>query len=380
MKNKKSLFAVSAVLLLISIGGGFFYYLSSEKHKQADQKTQSAMTAYGKTLAPEANFYVQSQEFRKLLVESSELLSFDNRCKLKTFFADSMSGFGRDEAVGLLKEVILDTNCSARLRVMAVNFLINDHDFEPDYDLAKNRTFTGNVFAGFIADNDFELAFRRLNEWTIELFPNMLSHYRIARWYAWEIEKKPEMTKIKEDEYMAAVDKHLSYGDLLFDRRVNTLDNKNKGHVFEIKATIFYALNDLDRAEEFFKKALEAYNVPPITVFQRTYYKRAKSFYAAFLARNYGETRAKEVRNMLEPTFELDFLNSSLKPNFRDPRRVQLFIMARDSQQPYFPYPNFNRTDIESFYKIYPESRAVIEGLNYAEYAKDVANPNATSL
>ena len=114
---------------------------------------------------------------------------------------------------------------------------------------------------------------------------------------------------------------------------------------------------------------LVALYLPPNNVFQAVYRPRVRNYYAAFLARAYGKERMDTITALLDPLF--DYLIEYQDSQKRKGRIVKFLIAARDSTDPYYPSIDFNRSDIERLYMIYPRSREVIENLDYTEYIKE---------
>lgn len=290
---------------------------------------------------------------------------------LKIAYADSLSEIDPLEGLLVLKEVAVDSQYPNHMRSKAINFIVNDYELAPDYEFAKKYIFTGEPYKNFLQGDDIELAIRRLNEWSDELFPNVIANYRIAKWYASQIYQNPSLTSPNKNQLLSEMHRRLQRGDELFIRYGNTMPNNRIGLAYELKARTIYMAGEpgyKEKAEELFDESIKALKAPPNSIFQLVYLNKVALYYLAFLAREYGDTQAERIRGRAKPFF--DYLETPQEPRLRNVRMVKFLITARDSIGPKYPFPDFNQEDIKNLSRIDERFGNIIDNLNYLEYIK----------
>jgi len=380
--NKKKLIGVLLIVFVSATLGAYFYWHYQEKQKELQlgrDKHSKILQEYAMLNADSVDFLKTSQEFEEIFARHPR--AFDSKMSegmSKIAWADSLSVIDREKGTEILKSIAIDSEYPNSIRAKSINYIIND--FELDFigpDFAAQQIFKGEFFENFLLDSngDVELAIRKLNEWSNALYPNIIASYRIAKWYAAqiyksEVYKNPILAEAKMAEFRDKMNEHVAIGDDLLRRHGNTTQPRIQGLAYELKARIIYLSGgDKEGAEELFLMAKEAYNLPPQSIFQRVYLSRSGLYYASFLIRNYGASRAEDIRALLEGYY--DYYAVFQEPRKRGVRQVSFLIAARDSTSLDYPAVDFNKTDIEMIKKIYPEFGAIIDKLNLLEYAKD---------
>lgn len=358
---KKYIIVVATAILLLA-GGGFYYY-STQPQRRFEEITQKVIN-----FTPENADFVQASNDLESLLSSSKL-SLEQRAFAEVMLGDSLSEIDRNRATQLLKDIARNPEYQAGLRARALTYIADHYELDfIDENFAKEAIFTGEIFENFLleAGGDERLAMRKLNEWSNALFPNVVANYRIAQWYGSEIGKVSS-----EDEKRELRDKMTAYlaeGDRLFSEYKDRLTPNRIGIVLEAKARALHLAGKREEAKRFFQMAIAEYLRPPRTIFQVVHLAQTKLYYVAFLARNYGTTRAEEIRSVLQPMY--NYLSTPQPPEKRNVRLVSFLIAARDSKSPHYPAPDFNKNDIELISQIYPEFGLLINKLNLAEYVK----------
>ena len=391
VNRKKIILIVSFLLLLIFSSTGVFYYFQYREHENQQyrehenqqyrehENQQLFLQQHQQIINSFNSMTVENVDFKKIADELGALLKdprinnldLQKIAQLKIAYADSLSENEPLERLLVLKEVAVDSRYPNHLRSKAINFIVDDYELAPDYEFAQKYIFIGEPFKNFLQGDDIELAIRRLNEWSDEVSPNVIANYRIAKWYASQIYQNQQLSLQNKNQLLSEMHKRLKKADELFIRHKNTTPNGRIGLAYELKARTIYMAGEpgyKEKTEEFFDKSINALEAPPNSIFQLVYLNRAALYYLAFLAREYDDTQAERIRRHLK--FFSDYLETPQEPRLRNTRLVKFLIAARDSTDPKYPFPDFNREDIKNLSKIDERFGKIIENLNYLEYIK----------
>lgn len=363
----------SGIVLLAVLVGGLFFYKTYRVQKAAYDAYQKTVANY-KALKPGATDFVSvGSEFEAILGQYPGVLSKRDESIAKIMLADSLSEVDRKRGTDILKSVARDESYPADKRANAILFIVNDYELDfIDRNFAEREIFSGPVFEDFLreANGNVELAIRKLNEWAIDIFPNeIIGRYRVAKWYAAELYKNPDMPELQRAEFLGQVNRYLAAGDQLLERYRDLIPIQRQGLAYELKArSIYLSGGPISEAEQFFKLAIETYRQPPQSIFQRVYITRSSLYYASFLALSYGRVRADDIRAILK--YYYDYLVTQHSPLERNVRLVSFLIAARDSDSIDYPAVDFNNNDLQRLYQFYPELEPVIDSLKLKEYIK----------
>ena len=359
---KKIIFSL-ALVLLISIGAVWYWrsYRPRLIQIEASREYQAIAEDYYAMTPANANFRQAAKRTETFLNRYTGALSPKEEAAAKIILASSLPSGDRIRMVETLKEVAQSREYPSNLRALAINLIVDDYEINfTDLLFARREIFSGGDFAKALNDagGDEILAIRKLNEWSLALFPTAIPNYRIAKWYASQIYKNPQMTEGEKVKLLSKVGEYLLAGDRI---PMSGSPPQREGLAYELKArTVALSGGTREEAERFFKLAMETYQRPPQTVFQILYLRRSSLFYAAFLARNYGMLRTGDIQTLLKPHYELLSTPQGLEQR---PRLVAFLAAARDSANVIYPAPDFNKSDIKQLQKIYPEFGKVVEGL-----------------
>jgi hypothetical protein len=385
MQSKTIWIIAPITALLGGVGGFYLYQYALENQRALEERAvadralalsefrQVVVYGYGEIRPENVDFLQAGRELEALLNRHQDTLPPLERSTTKIMLADSLSEIDRARGAAILKEVALNEAYPAGSRALAISFIVNDYELDfIDRDFAEKELFTGPVFGDLLreANGDVELAVRKLNEWAVAIFPyEIIARYRIARWYAAELYKNPQMPTAQRLEFQGQVNRYLAEGDRLLERFKNVMPAQRLGLAYELKARATYLSGgSVDEAGRLFRLAAEAYLGPPHNIFQMVYLMRSGLYHAAFLQKNYGPARAEEIRAILGHYYR--YLATPRPPPERNVRLVSFLIAARDSDRPDYPAVDFNRAVLDSLFEIYPEFEVVVNGLDLKEYVK----------
>jgi hypothetical protein len=369
MVSSKKIFLAGLISTILIIVAGVFYYYN-QPTTEPNKEFIKVVSAYGSMTVDNVDFAKYAREFEQYLNKD---ISVPEEGRAKIHLSNAINEIDHERATLLLKEVALDTKYPDHIRSLAINWIVNDYELDSDRAFFRKTVFTGEPFGGFLASGDIELAMRRLNEYSFELTPNAIAGYRVAKWYAAELYKNPQLSAEDKQQLADKMSDWLEKADALLAAHQNAALPQRVGLAYELKARIRHLSartdEDLKMAEESFQKALEVLWREPRTVFQVVYGARALLYYSSFLLRNEGgENKIKNIQSKLDGLF--NYLAVVPEPRQRNVRFINFLIAARDSTEDDYPAVDFNRSDIERLYKAYPRSQTIVESLDYCTYIK----------
>jgi len=295
---------------------------------------------------------------------------------LKVMLYDSLSELDRKKNTEGLKEIANEVKYPPIIRSLAINFLVGNYELDfiekPNYP--RDLLFIGENFGNLLteAHDDVELAIRRLNERSYEIFPNPLSAYRIAKWYAGELYKNPDASPEQKKSLVDTMNRYVYEGDTLFD----TIGKQNNiltpiqmiGLMYELKARINHLSGgEAEETRKLFERSIAALRTPPVTAHQIVYMERATMYYHSFLMRE-NMVSSEYIQNNFRTRY--DYLTNEQEPRKRNVRYISRLIAARDSTRADYPFLDFNRADIENINKFDPEFGKIIANLDLRKYVQ----------
>ena len=375
MGNNASIPKIILLVAVLVLAGGFLYYGQKWYAEKRDTFRKEASKSYQKVYI---ETHIPGKDFnsiRKVVKDWEELfskyaggLSPHEEGEAKIVWSVALWIVNRGKAVALLKEVALNKSYPDRVRAHAVGGLVTNYELDfTDPDFAKSEIFKGEEFEKILveAKGDESLAVRKLSEWSDSLNPNVISRYRIARWYAQQLYLKNFTDETQKAEFSRKADEYLLAGDDLMLQYYALIFPALRGYAYHLKArTLYLSEADPKEVEAAFENALKEYLLPPNNFYRKRYYTYTSFYYSAFLARTYGASRKEKVRELLRPVHE--FLTSPGAEVGVLP--INFLVAARDSQNDNYPYPEFNGKDLEKIKKIFPEFGKTVDGLKKLNY------------
>lgn len=235
--------------------------------------------------------------------------SIDDEAHAKILLGVAYASTGKQvEAAKLYKEVALSGNYPDIWRGIAASDLLNVADTQGE-DFSRQYVFDAEPFKAYIAEGDFNLAERRLAEFSDALHSAVLPNYRIANWYAERlVEDKisPYLTKEEREGYLKTLTERLHKGDSITinEEGLESTDASNLLSIYVTRglaAQKFYLVSSAARekamAEKSFTKAIALYN--KIYLFHRLKLL-VPFYYAGFLAEFYGAPRKSDIEKALD--------------------------------------------------------------------------------
>lgn len=357
-------FAVISIFALILIIAAVVAYFWSSEPKEL----KKAQIAYYTNTAG-----INREERVKTLEEAvkiSDRLNDEQESTAKIMLADSLGEIDRVRSLELFKEVAINEAFPKGNRSLAINMILDNIELDfIENNFLKSRIFKGGAFGELLqsSNGDVNLAVRKLNEWSVNLFPNTIAHYRLAKWYAAEIYKN---TGGNQNALKQEVSHHLAAGDALFEKYKNNIHPTRRGIAYETKArALRLSGGSPDKIREYFRLAGVAYLEEPQTIFQIVHLTMMRLYRAAYLAETFGETETEFIRKNLESTVE--YLKTPQPVEHRNVRLVSFLIAARDSRDATYPSVDLSNLHIVKIGDVYPEFKDTVNTLDLREYAKD---------
>ena len=371
ISKKKSVFFAALVLALVAASGGVYYGQRYASERRVLKKYRETPQRGSSLTEGNIDWLKTGQELKTLLIQYPDAVSKRDEGVARLKLADVTRLSDRKGSMGLLKEIAADSSYPNPTRSAAINLLVDAYEelnfLGPNFEKQEDIIFSGERFGGLLnsAGGDMRLAIQKLNEWSLEVSPNAIAHYRLARWFAEELYQNPNHSK--RDSYSTSIGNHIAAGDslLLSD---STSKLSRVGLAYGLRARALHIAGRNTEAEESFKKSHEVLRTEPITIFQQVHLVQNAVFYSAFLSRVYGQNRAEEIQFLLSRIY--DYFETTPEPDRRNMSLVSLFVAARDSVDVGYPFVDFDRSDIERFYKIYPRTKKITEDLDFSEYIK----------
>lgn len=351
------------------IGGGIYYY---QKHFLPSltprEEGLKIVRQYQSMSTEEVNFQKASENLEALLKRYPNMPKREEAWT-KILWASSLAEINPTQSIEILKGVVIDSLYPDDIKAAAINFIIGDYETNfIDQEFLKREIFKGPPFGDLLvnAAGDVELAFLRLNEQSDKLFPaNVIANYRIALWHAEQLSRDISASNDKKTELLNKINQHLAVGDNSLVLFGDTLIPQRKALAYELKArTLNLSGNDKKEVEKFFNMAIQTLRSSQ-NVFHSVAIARVALFHAAFLTKN-NLINSEELKEFLKPLY--DYLSVLPEPRKRNVRLVSFLIAARDSTNTSYPYPDFNKADIENISKLYPELGGVIQKLDFQTY------------
>jgi len=366
-KRKSLVIALlAALILVVGIGGTIFYY------NKPEQKASRIQEKFFSTTPQNVDFFTTAKNMANFLENSSSFISPETEGEIKVLLGNSLSETDRQRGTELLKEVARNPKYSNAVRVRALTYIADHYGLDfTDQNFAKEVTFIGDSFGNLLSESggDVGLAMRKLNEWSNTLLPNLTATYRIALWYAEEVYKNKSLSLEEKAVLLKQMDTYLAEGDKIFEKVKDTHAPVRIAMAYALKArAVYLSGGDTSEADNLFQLAMKEYRRQPFTIFQLIYLTSDSMYYAAFLARQSGQTQGPNVTNLLQPVYT--YLAAPQVPEKRNVRFVSFLTAARDSKTADYPAPDFNGTDIENIGKAYPEFGQLVDKLDLREYVK----------
>lgn len=152
-------------------------------------------------------------------VDLAEPYSLDEG-KSKIYLGGSWRLIDPVKGVEILKEVAQDDSYDKFQRSVAILTILNL--YEASYtDEVFNAIFSGSdPWPTFYKNGDKEQALLKLFQWADELYPTVVSNYKIAAWYILQLHGDridPSLGELTRETYLQTAKKHIKAGDKLFD-------------------------------------------------------------------------------------------------------------------------------------------------------------------
>lgn len=269
MRKQVFLFTAGAILLaMIFYSAYLFLYIPRQEEKEILRRQEFVDTL---EIHSAGNLELSLQKLREFNEGISEGTSTRENAYIKFFIAINLfrRGAGDDwqEASQILKDIAGDASVAEDIRAFAVSYLVNQYSISQDMEVAK-IIFSGNQFAAFLTNNDYDLAVRKGNEFANSIFPTALFEYQIGRWYAEKLREQKLDKELKtnyQKELKAAVDRGVALESA---SEILPFGRHYVSYIYHIKALDLFSLAlaggiSFDEAENAFKKAL---SIEPETV------------------------------------------------------------------------------------------------------------------
>ncbi len=355
--NKKIKIAIIFIALILIPVGVYFgiYKFKKNKTNLSSQNFQNILQLHNvdnfnplKAISEIDNFIKESEINTKISDKEKSyakvLLGYDY-----LFFIDPIKG------IEILKQVAENQIYGNYYRAFALGMIGDKYEFHPDKNFSKEYVFTGDLFGQFIKENpnDIDLAYKKLYEFSNELFPHAVNFYRIALWHSDELLRNKNLSFVQKEEYVLKAKEKIGEGDKLYNITLGR--QSSRGLAWQLKARslanlYFYDNKNITKYQinDYFKKSLSILTTEKIDGQMRFLTPYVKFYYAVFLAKAEGEKAINEIQNLLEPLYD---------PTVRNHPISDFLRLTKDTAD------NQHRKDIENLSEINPRFKFLIEQL-----------------
>lgn len=316
--TKNQYFIIALAVLIVILGGlVYYFYLKPAKFdfRQAYIETQNL------------HYQGREQEAVKMLEDKVIPNAPDKRWEaiVKITLAASYFNIDFQKGISLFKEIAANESYPGFQRAYAVFYMANilildDRGPNPLAD----AIFSGEPYASFLTSSvprpkasQIFVGGRRLYQYASSFYSLPASEYRIAEWYA-----KTALHAVNNPEYpplrsvsskIADAKIHLQKGDDAFIANL-ILNDTDKGYAQWVKGETLAMLAEVEKdssynqaAETAFKESLNFLktNTEPNTQYKNSLFLWANFYYAVFLERAYGNSRANDIKTLTASINEL---------------------------------------------------------------------------
>lgn len=231
----------------------------------------------------------------------------------------------------LLKEVSLDQSLPDFYRAGAINYALNYYLGKKDVDFAEKHIFTGDQWQTFLVGEGreaVELAVRKTYEWSADIFSTFTAEYRIAWWYAKQI-NTDKTTGDAANNYVEIIREHIARGDIALASaiRIGKTPRSQFGLAYILKGIALEGIFELNQAKEIdvrtaYNQAITILDADPNDFQARGQVLYARYHLAALLARSV-KPDTNEIMSILEPIYKIT--NAPFYQFLREERDAAIF-------------------------------------------------------
>lgn len=295
---------VFVIIVVLFIGALLLVWRYSQT--QNDNLTRVAELSRQGTVALGQGNYEEAVKNYKSALSLAPNKDVEAQNKLK--LGQALMTTRKAEAMEVFKEIAADTSFDKGIRARAVNLMAQELSATHDTVFASKYIFTGDPYASFLVNNDFELAELKLREYSLSIYPTATPAFRVALWYINELSqnRNSALDQKTEEEFKNQVRKYYQLGSELL------LNESGQGGIFEQANAIgqqglvlgylaSIGEKDPSEVEKLYEMALEMISLHPSDVNLKNLGFYLRFHYAAVLKNLHGESRNDAIKKILMP-------------------------------------------------------------------------------
>lgn len=322
LKNKKKLifFVTSLTLLVLLLAGTIFFLVSkvSEDKIANQENVKNEIYAAWQNSIKGSNYDPRALANQiEDLLNKNKNLSPDNEGAAELVLGDSYSAFDLQKGSDILKGIIANDKYSNIDRAQAILILSDNYDYFQRDSFYINNVFTGDYFGKFIQNNNVPLAFERLNEFADQLYPNVISEYRIARFWS---EKSLADSADQKSEDLKQANQYLNKANSTFslvDLNNWWTDMSQKGLAYRLQGqtleNLYFSFenntNNIELSDSLVNGIRDSYQKSIATledqssgnIYMKFFSYYSRFYYASFLSKVDSNKYSNEIKQVLAP-------------------------------------------------------------------------------
>ncbi len=271
--------------------------MSNTPNKVLSQVNQNFSTAKA---YQQAHDYAQALTYYQKALPQAQDASQKGQIEFDIALMTESSG-NHVQAIPLLKAIAADTPYDPVLRAYAVQEIGTIYSTYTDRSAIAAETFTGDPYQSFLTNNDTALAYRKLYDYAVSMYPLGMSEVRIAQWYAGDLASTLQgaTTTTQGKAYLATIQQSLLKANADSARmQKDAIEATDIPGILMREGLVYQILAHLDvassqQADSVFKQAL-TYSV--VTGTQTNF---LQFYYARFLYEAYGPSRISDITQLL---------------------------------------------------------------------------------
>ncbi len=317
--EKNSFFIMAIVVVLIAILSGAYFFYSKISSRQ---KSEQFLSSYNKALALSRVLGKEDETIEKFkealsLAPDAEVSANITLITALDLYARNR-GNDRVEAVGLIKNIIKNSNISAPRRAAALNglamILISDSAIDIDEGFAKKYVFNDEPYAGYLSktNEDVWRATRMISEEADKLHPSRLSKTTIALMIARDLYNGKTEPGLSQKDTAYLIQKNISESDTIIDDPNFSFLSAEQALLMTERATALgiselvlknISQNDIEAA---YKQAISAADSDTGNFNSQLMGMYARFNYAKHLIGSFGDSRKSEILPLLAEIISAD--------------------------------------------------------------------------
>ncbi len=304
--------SIVVCVLLAVLLGIFGTYTIMQKQQQAQQLETLGQFNRAQEIHHEGKTTESIAAHQAILAQ----LDIPQMMKVKSSLAIAADYFARrqpgdlEASVHIYQQMVPDETLTAFQRAATLNEMLDLYQGTHDEHIARDVIFKGAPLQQFLelANGDLDVALNHSYEYSYKLYPTPIAAFRIAEWYGKALDTKPR-TSPDYDHNLSQLKEWVAKGEeTMTDISKFGYEASRIGYMFQLNAMTRVTLaRNTDKnfapAEVRYKTGLAELMIGH-GAHEYTMELFLRFHYAAFLSREFPETRLEDIKKILAPTYD----------------------------------------------------------------------------